>query len=94
MKRYRTTGLVRSAEPERTSSRKHNPVQGKIGCAFGAWGWSGEAVEMMSETMKQILEMDVFEPPIKLAGKTDEFGLGQHRDLGRKIAQKIKGKNK
>jgi flavorubredoxin len=69
-------------------------LKGKIGCAFGAWGWSGEAVEMISETMKHILEMDVFEPPTKLEGKTDDFGLGQHRDLGRKIAQKIKEKTK
>jgi flavorubredoxin len=67
-------------------------LKGKIGCAIGAWGWSGEAVGMLSETMKQILGMDVFEPPAKLEGKTDDFGLGQHRDLGRKIAQKIKEK--
>ena len=67
-------------------------LKGKIGCAFGAWGWSGEAVGMISETMKNVLEMDIYEPPTKLKGQTDEFGLGQHRDLGRKIAQKIKEK--
>jgi flavorubredoxin len=69
-------------------------LKGKIGCAFGAWGWSGEAVGMLSETMKHILEMDVFEPPTKLEGKIDDFGLGQHRGLGRKIAQIIKEKTK
>jgi flavorubredoxin len=65
-------------------------LKGKIGAAFGAYGWSGEAVEMISETMKHIFSMDVFEPPAKLEGRADEFCLGQHRDLGRKVAQKIK----
>jgi flavorubredoxin len=69
-------------------------LQGKIGTAFGAYGWSGEAVGMISETMKNIFSMDVLEPPVKLGGKSDEFGLGQHRDLGRKIAAKIKAQNK
>jgi flavorubredoxin len=69
-------------------------LKGKIGAAFGAYGWSGEAVGMISETMKQIYSMDVFEPPAKLDGKADEFGLGQHRDLGRKIAIKIEEKTK
>jgi flavodoxin I len=29
-------------------------LKGKVGASFGAYGWSGEAVEMISETMKHI----------------------------------------
>jgi flavorubredoxin len=69
-------------------------LKGKIGCSFGAWGWSGEAVEMVSETMQHILEMDVFQPPDKLEGKASTFGLEQHRELGRTLAQIIKEQTK
>jgi len=62
----------------------------KIGAAFGAYGWSGEAVGMLSETLQHIFFMDVVEPGVKLAGQANEFGQGQHRELGRKIAEKIK----
>jgi flavorubredoxin len=69
-------------------------LKGKIGASFGAYGWSGEAVGMLSGTMKHIFGMDVLEPREKLTGKADEFGKGQHRELGRKIAAKIKEQEK
>jgi flavorubredoxin len=65
-------------------------LKGKIGVAFGAYGWSGEAVEMISDTMKHIFGMDVLEPKDKLTGTPDEFGQGQYSEFGRKIADKIK----
>jgi flavorubredoxin len=65
-------------------------LKGKVGAAFGAYGWSGEAVGMISDTMKHVLGMDVLEPKAKLEGKADEFGQGQYREFGRKIAEKIK----
>ena len=64
-------------------------LKGKIGAAFGAWGWSGEAVEMIGETMKHIYGMDVVEPRGRLMGKTS--GAGQYKEFGKKIAEKIKG---
>ena len=65
-------------------------LNGKIGASFGAYGWSGEAVEMLSDTMKHIFGMDILEPKDKLSGTANEFGRGQHREFGRKIADKIK----
>jgi flavodoxin I len=65
-------------------------LKGKIGASFGAYGWSGEAVEMISNTMKHIFGMDVLEPKDKLVGAANEFGQGQYREFGRKIAEKIK----
>ncbi len=32
-------------------------LKGKIGAAFGSYGWSGESVQMMSDTMKHIFGM-------------------------------------
>jgi flavorubredoxin len=65
-------------------------LKGKIGASFGAYGWSGEAVEMLSGTMKHIFGMDVLEPKDKLSGTANEFGRGQYKEFGRKIAEKIK----
>ncbi len=65
-------------------------LKGKVGAAFGAYGWSGEAVGMMSDTMQHLLGMDMVVPKSRLDGTANEFGKGQHRELGRKIAEKIK----
>ena len=62
--------------------------------SFGAYGWSGEAVEMISDTMKHLLSMDMVEPKAKLGGTANEFGKGEHKELGRKIAEKVKEKGK
>ncbi|MCD6567504.1 MAG: FprA family A-type flavoprotein [Dehalococcoidia bacterium] len=67
-------------------------LKGKVGASFGSYGWSGEAVQMMSDTMKHIFEMDVIEPGLKIQQKPDENGLQQCREFGRAIAEKIKGK--
>jgi flavorubredoxin len=63
-------------------------LKGKTGASFGAWGWSGESVEMLSETMKNIYGMDLVEPRSRLAGKV-VLGGGQYRDFGKKIAEKL-----
>jgi flavorubredoxin len=65
-------------------------LKGKIGASFGAYGWSGEAVEMIGETMQHIFSMDMVAPKTRLGGKADEFGKGEYREFGRKIAEKIK----
>ncbi len=69
-------------------------MKGKVGASFGAYGWSGEAVEMLSGTMKHIFGMDVLEPKNKLGGTPNDFGKGEHRDFGRKIAEKVKEQGK
>lgn len=65
-------------------------LKGKVGAAFGAYGWSGESVEMISETMKHIYGMDVLEPEAKLVGTAKGAGQGQYRYFGTEIAKKIK----
>ena len=61
----------------------------KVGAAFGSYGWSGESVQMMTDTMKHIFEMNVIEPGLKLMRRPSGSSLEQCKDFGRKIAGKI-----
>jgi flavorubredoxin len=65
-------------------------LNGKVGAAFGAYGFSGESIEMIYDTMKHIFEMDVIEPGFKLKS-TEVVTIGDKecREFGKKIAVKI-----
>ena len=65
-------------------------LKGKVGAAFGSYGWSGESVQMMTDTMKHIFEMNVIEPGLKILRRPSESGLKQCQEFGRTIAEKIK----
>jgi flavodoxin short chain len=65
-------------------------LKGKIGAAFGSYGWSGESVQMMTDTMKHVFGMNVIEPGLKMLRRPGEGGLKQCREFGRKIAEKVK----
>jgi len=65
-------------------------LKGKVGAAFGSYGWSGESVQMMTDTMKHIFGMNVIEPGLKMLRRPAEGGLKQCREFGRKVAEKIK----
>ncbi len=67
---------------------------GKIGAAFGSYGWSGESVQMMTDTMKHIFGMSVIEPGLKILRRPNESGLDQCKEFGRKIAERIEEGNK
>ena len=65
-------------------------LKGKVGAAFGSYGWSGESVQMMTDTMKHIYGMNVLEPGLKVLRRPSESGLEQCRTWGRTIAEKMK----
>jgi flavorubredoxin len=65
-------------------------LKGKIGAAFGSYGWSGESVQIMGDTMKHIFGMEVMEPGLKIQRRPSESSLGQGKEFGKKIAEKIK----
>ena len=50
-------------------------LTGKVGTAFGSYGWSGESVQMMTDTMKHIFGMKVMEPGLRLLRRPSEDGL-------------------
>ena len=61
----------------------------KFGAAFGSYGWSGESVQMMTDTMKHVFEMNVIEPGLKILRQPSESGLKRCQEFGRTIAEKI-----
>ncbi len=67
-------------------------LKGKIGAAFGSYGWTGEAVQMITETMKQGFSMDVIEPGLRLKYVPDERDLEECKNFGKRIAERIKNR--
>ena len=69
-------------------------IKGKVGAAFGSYGWGGESIQIMNDTMKHMIEMDMIEPGLKL--KTSQVITGEGDTLctnfGKKIAEKIESK--
>ena len=66
-------------------------LEGKIGGAFGSFGWSGEANDRIFETMKHILKMDMVGDTLRLKSSSLGGGLQMAQDYGREIAKKFKG---
>ncbi len=66
-------------------------LEGKIGGAFGAFGWSGEAPERIFETMKNIFKMKMVGGPLMLKSSTLGGGIKMAQDYGREIAAGLAG---
>ena len=64
-------------------------LKGKVGAAFGSYGWSGEAPPMLLEVMKNKFEMEVIEPALLIKYAPDEKGLEECRKLGKTVAERI-----
>jgi flavorubredoxin len=63
--------------------------KGKIGAAFGSYGWSGEAPSLLLEIMKKRFEMETIEPGLIVRYAPNEKALEECRKLGRTVAEKI-----
>jgi len=63
-------------------------LKGKIGAAFGSYGWSGEAPKLL-EIMINKLEMQVTEAPLLAKYLPDEKTLIMCRDLGRRVSESL-----
>ena len=64
-------------------------LEGKVGGSFGAFGWSGEAPNLVLEIMKNRFEMDVVEPALRIKYNPDKKGLEACRELGKVVAEKV-----
>jgi len=69
-----------------------NP-QGKIGAAFGSYGWSGEAPLMIAEKMRE-MGMIVLDPILLILNTPTEKDILKCKRLGFDIAEKLKNKSK
>lgn len=71
------------------AAAKNISLKGKIGAAFGSYGWSGEAPRLVLEVMKNRFEMDTAEPPLLAKYTPDQATLEKCRELGRRVAERL-----
>lgn len=64
-------------------------MENKIGGAFGAFGWSGEAPDRIFGTMENIFQMDMVTGPLRLKNSTLGGGVQMAQDYGKQIAAKL-----
>jgi len=74
------------------AARANVQLKGKIGAAFGSYGWSGEAPQLILEILRNRFGMKPIEPPIKVLYEPKEAQLEECRKLGKTVAEKIAGK--
>jgi flavorubredoxin len=71
------------------AAEKGMSLRGKVGAAFGSYGWSGEAPKLVIEIMKNKFEMQVAEPPLLARNVPDQNMLITCRNLGRRVAESL-----
>jgi len=64
-------------------------LKGKVGAAFGSYGWSGEAPKFVLEIMKNKFEMQVIEPPLLAKYAPDQNTLNMCRNLGKHVSESL-----
>lgn len=64
-------------------------LENKVGGAFGAFGWSGEAPDRIFDTMKNIFKMNMVSTPLRLKSSNLGGGIKMAQDYGREIAEKL-----
>jgi flavorubredoxin len=65
------------------------PLKGKVGAAFGAYGWSGEGPVVVTKILSSY-GMNVIDPPLSIERIPDEEALDTCRNFGKSIAEYIK----
>lgn len=65
-------------------------LEGKVGGAFGAYGWSGEAPDRIFETMKNIFNMTMVTNSLRIKSPVSAAHSQVAQVYGREIVQKIK----
>ncbi len=68
---------------------ENSGLEGKVGGAFGSFGWSGEAPDRIFETMKNIYKMNMVSIPLRLKSANLGGGMKMAQDYGREIAEKL-----
>jgi flavodoxin I len=64
-------------------------LKGKVGGAFGSYGWSGEAPRFILEIMKNKFELRVVEEPLLAKYAPDQNMLDMCRDLGKRVSETL-----
>jgi len=64
-------------------------VEGRVGGAFGAFGWSGEAPGRIFDTMQNVFNMKMVKDPLRLKSSALGGGTKMAQDYGREIAKSL-----
>ncbi len=64
-------------------------LEGKVGGSFGAFGWSGEAVDRIFGTMQHVFNMDMVSGPLRLKSPALGGGVQMAQEYGREVAAKM-----
>jgi flavodoxin I len=62
----------------------------KVGAAFGSYGWSGEAPELILEILKNRFGMQIVELRAMALYTPNEAKLGECRKLGKLVAERLR----
>jgi flavorubredoxin len=62
----------------------------KIGAAFGSYGWSGEAVKLISQEL-EAMKFDLVDPGVKIQYVPDQEDLNACIEFGKKIGRAVNG---
>lgn len=65
--------------------------QGKIGAAFGSYGWSGESVKLLTAALEE-MKVEVVNPGVRVKFAPAEDDLARCIELGREIGRAVKAK--
>lgn len=65
---------------------------GRIGAAFGSYGWSGEAVEHINRYLQE-MKFTLADPGLKINYRPTAADLAQCEALGRKIGEMVKAQS-
>ena len=68
---------------------KNISLKGKVGAAFGSYGWSGEAPKFVLEIMKNKFEMRVIDAPLLAKYAPDQNMLDKCRNLGKHVSESL-----
>lgn len=71
------------------ASKADVQLQGKVGAAFGSYGWSGEAPQRILEILKNKFGMITIEPAVNVLYTPNESKLEECRKLGKAVAERI-----
>ncbi|HUV83200.1 MAG TPA: flavodoxin domain-containing protein [archaeon] len=64
-------------------------IKGKVGVAFGSYGWSGEAPGMIADKMRKG-GMEILDPVLRVQYKPSDKDIKECNRLGKDIAEKLK----
>jgi flavorubredoxin len=64
-------------------------LKGKIGAAFGSYGWSAEAPKMVLSIMKEKFEMQTPEQPVLAKYIPDQAAIDACKTLGKRVAENL-----